>query len=82
MISARGNVRDASVANRIISTAPRAKFGAMKHGVAVSRESVSSCASPSSVSPVVPITQATPAVSASVALPSTAAGAVKSTATS
>ena len=36
-ISACGNERDASAAKRIIRTAPRAKFGARKHGIRPSR---------------------------------------------
>ena len=82
MISACGNERAASAAKRIISTAPSAKFGARKHGIRCSRASASSSASAASPSPVVPITHGTPADSAVVALPSTADGAVKSTAAS
>jgi len=59
MISACGNERAASAAKRIIRTAPRAKFGAMKHGIRCSRASASSSASAASPRPVVPITQGT-----------------------
>ena len=82
MISACGNERAASAANRIIRTAPSAKLGARKHGIRCSRASASSSASAASPRPVVPITHGTPAESAVTALPWTADGAVKSTAAS
>ena len=63
-------------------TAPRAKFGARKHGIRPSRASRSSSARSSSPRPVVPITHGTPADSAAAAFPKTADGAVKSTAAS
>ncbi len=77
-----GQVRAASSANRIISTAPIAKFGTTRHGTPRERARPSSSAKPSSVRPVVPIRQGTSPESTRRALPSTAPGAVKSTAAS
>ena len=57
MISAWSNERAASAANRIIRTAPSAKFGATKHAHPRSRASRSSSPRSSSPRPVVPITQ-------------------------
>src|SRR4051794_22643435 len=75
-ISAACRCRDASAANRIISTAPIAKFGATKTGNSAARATWST----SAVShPLVPTTQGTPAVSARRTFGTTAPGAVKST---
>ena len=70
-ISACGNDRAASSANRIIRTAPSAKFGATKHGTPALAGGV---ASASTSNPVVPTTSGTRAASAAAAFPRTAAG--------
>ena len=78
MISALRMCRAAAVANCIISTAPIAKFGAMKMFALASDRSDSSPGS----KPVVPITTCTPAATASRALATAVVGTVKSTSTS
>ena len=71
--------RAAWAANRIISTAPIAKFGAMKTGTPRSFAAASIRSSSFAGRPVVPTTAGTPASTAASTLPATASGSVKST---
>ena len=82
MISADGMDRAACSANRIISTAPIAKFGATSTFGAASRvRSRSSSRSPDEI-PVVPTTRCTPCSMPHRIVSMTTSGRVKSTATS
>ncbi len=75
-ISARGRWRAASVASRIIRTAPSAKFGTTSNA---RPRSAASAPSGAGSQPLVPTTHGTPCSSAARTFASTATGAVKST---